>query len=88
MRQLCERLNEWWRPDPTQRVSFELEHTRIMIRVNGTLVGLFFIKNNRPYLHLINDAKLTAGLEYYVSRVLSASWNSVYLHIAETLPKS
>lgn len=80
MRQLCERLNEWWRADPAQRVSFELEGPRILIRVNGILAGLFFMRNTGPHLHLIEDRALTAGIEYYVSRVLSASWNGASLH--------
>lgn len=88
MRHLCARLNDWWRSDPQQRVSFEYERTRILIRVNDTLVGLFFLQGNKPYLHLLNNGTLTAGIEYYVSRVLSASWNGMSLHRAETNPKS
>jgi hypothetical protein len=65
-----------------ERVRFELERTRILVRVNGWLAGFFFIKNDNPYLHLLNDSSLTAGIEYYVSRVLSASWGGVSLHLA------
>ena len=82
MRQLCERLNEWWRPDPPQRVRFEYEGRRILIRVNDTLAGLLFIQDGQPCLHLLKDRALTEGIEYYVSRVISASWNRMSLRLA------
>lgn len=53
-----------------------------MIRVNETLVGLFFVQDGQPYLHLVKDRALTEGIEYYVSRVLSASWNQMSLQLA------
>ena len=82
MRKLCDRLNTWSAPTG---VSFELERTRIVIRTNGTIAGLFFVQKKQPYLQLLPDRNLTDGIEYYVSRVLSASWDGVSLQRVERL---
>lgn len=79
MQQLCVRLNEWC-GDP--RVRFEYERTRIVVRVNGTLSGLLFLRNNGPHLHLLENHDITSGIFYYVDRVISASWNQMKLQRA------
>lgn len=85
MRHLCDRLNMWGAPTD---ISFECENTRILIRAKSTLVGLFFVEGKQPYLHLLRDQTITGGIEYYVSRVLSASWDGMSLQRAETRLKS
>lgn len=87
MRQLCRRLNEWWRTDERD-VRFEQEDERIVVRVNCILAGLFFVRGRHPWLHLILNNPITEGIEYHVSRVVSASWDGAALHRVEAEVKS
>lgn len=87
MRQICRRLNDWWLQD-AHDVRFEQEDDRIIVRVNGTLAGLFFIRKRQPWLHLISNNPITAGIEYHVDRVVSASWDGAALHRVEAEVKS